>query len=197
MLALREDKEIESLLLKSGALLKGHFILSSGLHSDQYVQCAKFFQYPEYAEVAATKLAKLYEDVTIDVVIGGAFGGIIIAYEVARILGVRGIFCERVDGVFQLRRGLEIKKGERVLIAEDVVTTGKSIDEVAQLVKKYEGIIVGVASLVDRHMPDPEKFSYRFEWLHSVQADAYEPSVCPLCKDGREPAIKPGSRGIK
>ncbi|URA09600.1 orotate phosphoribosyltransferase [Thermospira aquatica] len=197
MLTLREDHEIESLLMKSEALLKGHFILSSGLHSNRYVQCAKFFQYPAYAELAAKKLAKLYEDPPIDVVIGGAFGGITIAYELARVLGVRGIFCERVEGVFQLRRGFEIRQGEKVLIAEDVVTTGKSIDEVAQLVKQHGGEVVGVASLVDRHMPDPEKLPYRFEWLHSVQAEAYDPADCLLCKEGKLPAVKPGSRGMK
>jgi len=197
MLSLREDKEIESLLVASEALLKGHFILSSGLHSDRYVQCARFFQYPQYAELAARKLASLYRDVRIDVVIGGAFGGITIAYEMARALGVRGIFCERVEGVFQLRRGFEIKAGEQVLIAEDVVTTGKSIDEVAQLVNQHGGVVVGVASLVDRHMPDPEKLPYRFEWLHSVQAEAYDPASCPLCREGGQPAVKPGSRGMK
>ncbi|NPV37951.1 Orotate phosphoribosyltransferase [Brevinematales bacterium NS] len=197
MLSIREDKEIETLLLKSEALLKGHFILSSGLHSNRYVQCAKFFQYPAYAELAAQKLARLYQDTPIDVVIGGAFGGITIAYELARALGVRGLFCERVEGIFQLRRGFEIKPGEKVLIAEDVVTTGKSIDEVAQLVKQHGGEVVGVASLVDRHMPDPEKLPYRFEWLHSVQAEAFDPASCPLCLEGKEPAIKPGSRGMK
>jgi|YNPBryulayer2012_1023412.scaffolds.fasta_scaffold05645_2 orotate phosphoribosyltransferase len=197
MIALREDKEIEDLLLKSEALLKGHFILSSGLHSDRYVQCAKFFQYPEYANLAARKLAEKYRDAKIDVVIGGAFGGITIAYELARVLGVRGIFCERVEGVFQLRRGFEIRDGENVLIAEDVVTTGKSIDEVAQLVKQHGGKVVGIASLVDRHMKEPENLPFRFEWLHSVIAEAYDPSVCPLCKEGKIPAIKPGSRGIQ
>ncbi|MCX7881766.1 MAG: orotate phosphoribosyltransferase [Brevinematales bacterium] len=197
MLSLREDKEIEKLLLTSQALLKGHFILSSGLHSNQYVQCARFLQYPSYAELAARKLATLYKDAHIDVVIGGAFGGITLAYELARVLGVRGIFCERVEGIFLLRRGFEILPQEKVLIAEDVVTTGKSIDEVAQLVKHYGGNIVGVASLIDRHMPDPEKLPYRFEWLHSVQAEAYDPSDCPLCREGKEPPIKPGSRGIQ
>ncbi len=197
MLAIREDHEIESLLMKSEALLKGHFILSSGLHSNRYVQCAKFFQYPAYAELAAKKLAGCFADTRIDLVIGGAFGGITIAYEMARALGVRGIFCERVEGVFQLRRGFEIQPGEKVLIAEDVVTTGKSIDEVAQLVRQHGGEVVGVASLVDRHMPDPEKLPYRFEWLHSVQAEAYDPVDCPLCKEGKLPAVKPGSRGMK
>jgi orotate phosphoribosyltransferase len=196
MIELRYDKEIERLLVKSDALLDGHFILSSGLHSDKYVQCAKFFQYPEYSRIAGEKLAKLYSLDEIDVVIGGAFGGIVIAYAIAQVLGVRAIFAERVDGVFNLRRGFEILPEERVLIAEDVITTGKSIREVMELVIKHNGDIAGVASLIDRNMEEPEDITYRVEWLYSVQAKAFKPEECPLCKKGKIPAIKPGSRGL-
>ncbi len=197
MNAIRSDAKIEKLLKDAEALLTGHFILSSGLHSNRYVQCAKFFQYPEYARVAADKLKKMYQGTEVDVVIGGAFGGITIAYELARSFGVRGLFAERVDGKFALRRGFEIRPGENVLIAEDVVTTGKSIGEVIELVKEHHGTVAGVASLIDRHMPEPESMGVRIEWLHSVSAEAFEPSVCPLCKEGKTPAVKPGSRGQK
>lgn len=197
MNTIRSDAKIEKLLLKAEALLTGHFILSSGLHSDRYVQCAKFFQFPEYAAVAAEKLKKMYKNTEVDVVIGGAFGGITIAYELARAFGVRGLFAERVEGKFALRRGFEIRPGENVLIAEDVVTTGKSIKEVMDLVKEHHGTIAGVASLIDRNMPEPESIGVRIEWLHSVSAKAHDPSVCPLCKEGKIPAVKPGSRGQK
>lgn len=197
MKTIRSDKEIEKLLNQSEALLSGHFILSSGLHSNRYVQCAKFFQYPDYAEIAAEKLKELFRGVKADLLIGGAFGGITIAYELARAFGVRGLFAERVEGVFNLRRGFEINEGENVIIAEDVITTGKSINEVAELVKKYKGNIAGIASLIDRNMIEPESLNYRIEWLHTVKAEAFRPEDCPLCKEGKNPAIKPGSRGMK
>ncbi|OHD54437.1 MAG: orotate phosphoribosyltransferase [Spirochaetes bacterium GWF1_51_8] len=196
MREIREDKGIEDLLNRSEALLTGHFILSSGLHSDKYVQCAKYLQYPEMAEVAGKKLARLFADVKINVVIGGAFGGIIIAYELARALHARGVFAERVDGVFQLRRGFEIRPGEKVLIAEDVITTGKSVKEVMDLVAGFGAEIIGAASLIDRNMAESESLGIRTEWLHSVQAHTYDPSDCPLCKEGNLPAVKPGSRGV-
>lgn len=193
----RTDQEIADLLAQSQALLDGHFILSSGLHSDKYVQCARFFQYPRYAEVAALKLKQMYQGTSIDLVAGGAFGGIIIAQEIARVLGVRAVFAERVEGVFTLRRGFEIQPGERVLIAEDVITTGKSIGEMQELVQKHQGIIAGVASLIDRGRPEPEKMGLRIEWLHSVVAEAYPPDALPDWLTARGPGIKPGSRGQK
>lgn len=197
MNSIRHDAEIERLLQKAEALLSGHFILSSGLHSNRYVQCAKFFQYPDYAAVAAKKLKKIYKGTKVDVVIGGAFGGITIAWELARAFGVRGLFAERVEGKFALRRGFEIAKGENVLIAEDVVTTGKSIKEVMDLVNEHQGNIVGIASLIDRGMPEPEKIGARIEWLQSVKAEAFDPNDCALCREGKIPAVKPGSRGQK
>jgi orotate phosphoribosyltransferase len=197
MKTIRHDAEIEQLLKKDDALLSGHFILSSGLHSNRYVQCAKFFQYPDHAAAAAEKLKKLFADARVDVVVGGAFGGITIAYELARAYGVRGLFAERVEGKFALRRGFEIVRGENVLIAEDVVTTGKSIKEVMELVTENHGRITGVASLIDRNMAEPENIGVRIEWLQSVQAETFDPKDCPLCKEGKTPAVKPGSRGAK
>lgn len=187
MKAIRTDKEIENLLMKSEALLTGHFILSSGLHSNRYVQCAKYFQFPQFAETAAKKLKALYKNEKIDVVIGGAFGGITIAYELARAFRVRGIFAERVEGKFQLRRGFEIKSGENVIIAEDVITTGKSIGEAADLVNENDGKIIGVASLIDRNMAEPENLPFRIEWLQTVRAEAFKAEDCFLCKEGNCP----------
>ncbi len=193
MKEIRENKEIEELLIKTNALLEGHFQLSSGLHSNRYVQCARFFQYPEYACLAANQLASLYEKESVDVVIGGAFGGITIAYELAHSFGVRGIFAERLDGKFTLRRGFELKPGERVMIAEDVITTGKSILEVMELVKEHGGELVGIASLIDRNMDVSESIDARIEWLVSVEAKTYEAKNCPMCRDGVS-VEKPGSR---
>ncbi|MBI4977213.1 MAG: orotate phosphoribosyltransferase [Spirochaetes bacterium] len=190
---MRTDEHLLGLLKKSEALLEGHFLLSSGLHSNQYVQCAKLTMYPEHAAYVAEKLAALYKNENVDVVIGGAFGGILIAYEIARVLGVRNIFAERVDNVFALRRGFFIAKGERVLIAEDVCTTGKSILEVKTLVDSYGGIVAGAASIIDRSQPEGAALGMRKEWLHSVAATSWKADECPLCKAGGKP-VKPGSR---
>lgn len=196
MTELRDSQGIEDLLIRSEALLTGHFILSSGLHSDKYVQCAKFFQYPEFSRMAAGKLKKLFHDVKVDVVIGGAYGGIIIAYALAEAFNVRGIFAERVEGTFELRRGFEIHPDENVLIAEDVITTGKSINEVIKLVQAHNANVVGIASLVDRNRPEPDSIPYRKEWLHSIHAEAYPKDQLPDYLK-KIPAVKPGSRGMK
>lgn len=193
---MRNDDTLLKMLNESGALLKGHFLLSSGLHSDTYVQCAKLTSHPKFADYVGKTLAECYMNDTVDVVVGGAFGGIIIAQEVARHLpDARAIFAERVDGTFTLRRGFEIKKGERVLIAEDVCTTGKSTREVIDLVNKHEGVIVGAAIIIDRNEPSGADVGIRKEWIQSVQAQTYEASACPLCADGSAP-YKPGSRKV-
>lgn len=193
---MRTDQTLLSMLRSSEALLEGHFLLSSGLHSDRYIQCAKLTMHPEHTAYVSSHLAKAYSGEKIDVVIGGAFGGIIIAYGIAAELGVRNIFAERVDGVFSLRRGFAIQPGERVLIAEDVCTTGKSILEVKELVDKHGGITVGAAVIVDRGQPEGQDLGIRKEWLHSVEATSWNADDCPLCKAGGTP-VKPGSRGNK
>lgn len=190
---MKNDDKLMEMFIKSEALLSGHFLLSSGLHSDRYIQCAKLTQYPEYCTYVAYELTKLYNDEKIDVVIGGAYGGIILAFEIGRILNKRTIFAERVDGIFNLRRGFEIKESERVLIAEDVCTTGKSILEVAELVKNYKGVIVGCTSIIDRCEEKGQNLGIRKEYLQSIKATSYEPSNCEMCKSGSI-AIKPGSR---
>ncbi len=138
------------IFIKTGALLKGHFELSSGMHSNQYFQCAKVLQYPEYAERGGKRLAEMFDSSQIDVVLGPAMGGLIIGYETARVLGKRSIFTERKDGVMMLRRGFNINKGERVLIIEDVITTAKSTKEVIEIVESFGGKIAGIGCLVDR-----------------------------------------------
>ena len=192
-MTIRDDEKLKQMLIESDALLQGHFLLSSGLHSDKYIQCAKLTQYPKYSNYVAGALSELYKNEKIDVVIGGAFGGIVLAYAMASILNVRNIFAERIDGKFSLRRGFEIKKGERVLIAEDVCTTGKSILEVKELINEYDGETIGSAIIIDRCEEKGQELGIRKEWLLSVNANTYEASNCPLCKEGNAP-IKPGSR---
>jgi orotate phosphoribosyltransferase len=191
---MRKDDTLLELLRQSEALLEGHFLLSSGLHSNRYIQCAKLTQYPANTTYVAKRLIDCFKGETIDVVIGGAFGGILLAYEIARLLNARNIFAERVDGMFTLRRGFGIAKGERVLIAEDVCTTGKSIREVIEVVMPTGGIIVGAAIIVDRCQAEGADIGIRKEWLHSVETVSWTAAECPLCKEGGR-AIKPGSRG--
>ena len=189
------DKEAMEILLSLGAVLKGHFLLSSGKHSDTYIQCAKLFQYPEYSELFSKKLADEFTADKIDVVIGPALGGVVLAYEMAKQLNVRGIFAERTQGQMQLRRGFEIKRGEKVLVVEDVVTTGGSTREVMQIVKELGGEVMGIGSIVDRSN-DQVDFGVKFRSILKINAIAYEPQTCPLCEKGIT-IVKPGSRERK
>lgn len=186
------EKEVVSLFTKCNALLEGHFKLSSGLHSGKYLQCALVLQNPKIAEPLAKALAEKFSGLKIDLVVGPALGGVTFAYEVARALGVRGIFTERDDGKMILRRGFSIKDGEKALIVEDVVTTGLSTKEVMAVVKAHGGEVIAVASIIDRSDVKPD-YGVRFESLAKVKIETYKPEECPLCKDG-SPAIKPGSR---
>jgi len=187
------QREILEMFKKSGALLEGHFLLTSGNHSDQYFQCAKVLQYPKYAEKLCRIIADRFVDKKIDVVVAPAIGGIVVGQEVARQLGVRSIFTERKDGAMQLRRGFEIQKGERVLVCEDVVTTGGSVFEVIEIVKDRKGELAGVGVIVDRSggsvkFPVDDQVA-----CYTTQAVKYSPEECPLCKEGSKP-VKPGSR---
>lgn len=187
-----DEKEALEILLSIGAVLRGHFLLSSGMHSDTYIQCAKLFQYPRYSERFSKELAKRFESVPVDVVVGPAIGGIVLAYELARQLNARGIFTERVQGQMKLRRGFEIKKGEKALVVEDVVTTGGSAKEVIEVVREAGGVVVGIGSIVDRSNGSVD-FGLEFESLLKINAAVYEPEHCPLCQKGLH-AVKPGSR---
>jgi orotate phosphoribosyltransferase len=185
-------QEIEKIFIDSEALLKGHFKLTSGRHSNRYIQCAKVLQYPEYTGKLCADLAEKYKDDQIDLVVGPAIGGIIVAYEVARHLGVKAIFTERENNVMTLRRGFTIKPGERVLVVEDVITTGGSVKEVIDILKNLGANVVGVAVLVDRTAGKID-LGVRTESLLSLEVESYLPEDCPLCKSAL-PLVKPGSR---
>ena len=181
---------IIELLKKSEALLEGHFLLSSGKHSNRYIQCAKLLQYPDMAEKAVKAIVKELKNQEIDVVVGPAMGGIIVAYELGRQLGKPAFFTEREDNQMKLKRGFIIEKGQKVLIAEDVVTTGKSSYEAIKVVEEYGGEVVGIAALVDRTTIILEHPIFAAGKLH---IDTYDKENCPLCKEGL-PITKPGSR---
>jgi orotate phosphoribosyltransferase len=195
------DKIIE-LLRESGALLEGHFLLSSGRHSDKYFQCAKLLQYPDKAqEVFKQVVNEIKADIKsgklkVDIVTGPAMGGIIAAYEVARQLGLPAIFTEREEnGKMSLRRGFEIQKDMSVLIVEDVVTTGKSSLECAAALEAAGGIISALSCVVDRRTDTLENIQWPFYPAVKLSAGNWDASECELCKKGI-PAVKPGSRKI-
>ncbi|MBN1384489.1 MAG: orotate phosphoribosyltransferase [Elusimicrobia bacterium] len=184
--------DLLKLFKEKGALLEGHFLLSSGLHSNRYIQCAKILQYPDIAEKLAELLVTHYTShVTrseIDAVVSPAVGGIIIGQEIARRLKCRAIFCERENGSMKFRRGFEIKRDEKCLVVEDVITTGGSTKEVIILTESFGGKVSGVLSIIDRS--DLQDFSVS---LLKLKIDTYKPESCPLCK-GSIPLVKPGSR---
>ncbi|KAE9636320.1 orotate phosphoribosyltransferase [Defluviitalea raffinosedens] len=191
---LNKDRVLE-ILRETGVLLEGHFLLTSGRHSNQYMQCAKILQYPNYAEEIAKGLAEEFKEDAIDIVVGPAMGGIIIAYELARQLNAKNLFAERENGKMVLRRGFSIPKGARVLVAEDVVTTGGSVFEVIDIVKEQGGEVAGVAVLVDRSNGSVE-FGAKLRAALTADIISYEAEECPLCKEGKLPLVKPGSRNI-
>ena len=186
----RED--IIKILEKTNSLKTGHFLLSSGLHSDKYVQCALVLSNPWEAEKLCKALAKKLEGLDIEVVVGPALGGIVIAYELARALNVPGMFAERVENEMTLRRGFEIKPGQKVLVVEDVVTTGGSAKEVIKLIKEIGGEVVAVSSLIDRSGGKAD-FDVPFKALLELEVPTYKAEDCPMCKGGST-AEKPGSR---
>jgi orotate phosphoribosyltransferase len=189
------SEEIYKIFQKSGALLKGHFQLTSGLHSQTYFQCAKVLQYPEYNILLGEKIVSHFRSLPIEVVISPAIGGIVVGQEVGRQLDVRTIFAERKDGTMQLRRGFELNPGERVLVCEDVVTTGGSVFEIIKLAKDQGADVVGVGVIVDRSNGTID-FSIEYKALVQLKAETYTPETCPLCEKG-DPVQKPGSRENK
>lgn len=177
---------------EAGAFQRGHFELSSGLHSDVYFQSALVLQYPDRADLLGRALAKDLRSLEPQVICGPALGGLIIAWEVARNLEVRGIFTERKDGAMMLRRGFALSEGERVVVVEDVVTTGKSTRETMEALRRAGGELVGVGALVDRSGGECD-FGVPFSSLLSLPVEAWEASDCPECRSG-SPVVKPGSR---
>lgn len=180
------------MLKETEAFLEGHFLLSSGKHSDGYVQCAKLLMYPDKAEKAIKEIVKKLEGVDFDIVVGPAMGGIIVSYELGRQTGKQSIFAERENGEMKLRRGFTIEKGQKVLIAEDVVTTGKSAYEAIKVVEEAGGEVIGIGCIVDRSNGD---IKYPVYSAVKLNINTYESDNCPLCKENI-PIVKPGSRKI-
>ena len=189
-------KQVEEILKESGALLEGHFLLSSGKHSNKYVQCAKVLMYPDKAkEVLTPVVEELKKDgLEIDTVLGPAIGGILVSYEVGRQLDVRSIFSEREENQMTLRRGFSVEKGEKILITEDVITTGKSSLEAISSVEPYGVEIVGIVCLVNRSGLDNLN-GIKIYSAADLEIKTFEKDDCPLCKDNVE-LVKPGSRKI-
>ena len=189
-----EDRVLQ-IFKEAGVLLEGHFRLTSGRHSAQYLQCAKLFRNPRYSEELCGALAKKFADAGVEIVIGPAMGAVQMAYEVSRALGCENFFAEREDGAMTLRRGFAIQPGQKVLVVEDVITTGGSVREVLELVKQAGGVPVGVGSMVDRTGGKID-FGVPFEAVISLEVASWEPDDCPLCKAGAPAPYKPGSRGL-
>jgi orotate phosphoribosyltransferase len=188
------DKDILEIFKRTGALLSGHFLLTSGRHSNMYFQCAKVLQYPEYTEKICSIIADHFREYEIDTVISPAMGGIIVGQEVARQLNKRSIFAEREDKKLTLRRGFTIDPGEKLLVCEDVVTTGGSVFEVIDIVKGHGGKVVGVGYIVDRSN-GRVNFGYPQKSTMKMEVVSYLPEECPLCKQNI-PLVKPGSRKV-
>jgi orotate phosphoribosyltransferase len=188
-------EEALRIFIDSGALMSGHFVLTSGRHSDHYVQCAQVLKHPDYAEALARHLAELFRDDGIDIVVGPAIGGIIVSYEVGRQLRVPAIFTERENGRMALRRGFKLYPNQRVLVVEDVITTGGSVSEVMQLVKEYGAEVAGCGVLVDRSS-GAVQFGVKQGQVLSMEVRSWEPDECRLCKEGRVPLMRPGSRPV-
>lgn len=188
------ETKIKEILADTGAVLSGHFLLSSGKHSGGYVQCAKVLRFPDKAEMILKPVAEKLKEMKIDKIVGPAMGGILVAYELGRQLGIEAIFTERTEGIMSLRRGFELKKGDRVVISEDVLTTGKSTLETRKVLEEYGAEVIAVAAIIDRRgedllgdLPVISAVSYHFS--------TYEKEDCPFCKEGKE-LVKPGSRTI-
>jgi len=177
---------------RAGALLEGHFRLTSGLHSPGYLQCALVLQHPRDAEACGTAIADRVRALGAQVVLSPALGGIVIGQEVGRALGIRAIFAERQDGALTLRRGFTLAPGEKVLVVEDVVTTGGSTRETIEVARAAGAVVVGAAAIVDRS-GGQQRLDVPFHALVDISLPTYSPESCPLCLAG-QPVVKPGSR---
>jgi orotate phosphoribosyltransferase len=186
--------ELLDLFRRSGALLDGHFRLTSGLHSSGYLQCALVLQHPAHAEVLGRAIADRTRSLRPTAVLSPALGGVVIGHEVGRALGVRALFAERQDGELMLRRGFVIAENDRVVVVEDVLTTGGSTRETMRVARASGGQVVGAASIVNRSGGQAE-FDVPFASLLDIDLPTYEPDKCPLCAQGL-PVVKPGSRPL-
>lgn len=186
--------EMLTLLTQTGALLEGHFLLTSGRHSGQYVEKFRLLEHPAVTARLGAALAERFADARVELVAGPAVGGILLAHETARALGTRMVFAEREGERLKFRRGFWIDPGQRVLVVEDIVTTGGSVREVLECVREAGGEVVGVGLLVDRS-GGKATFDVRTEALLTLNIETYEPNACPLCQQGVE-LVKPGSRTV-
>ncbi len=190
-----DKNDILEIFRSTGALLEGHFVLTSGRHSDTYFQCAKVLQYPEYLTLFSRIITDHFENDKIDTVISPAIGGIVVGTDVGRQLGVKTIFTERKDGIMKLRRGFKIEKGERILIVEDVLTTGGSIKEVIEIVKENKGEIAGVGVVVNRSGGDIKLYKNQVAVLEHKTISFAESELPDYLAE--IPIQKPGSRSMK
>lgn len=188
------ETEVKDLLTKTNAIMHGHFLLTSGLHSPHYVEKFNVLQHPQYTEILCKAMAEKFKDKNIDTVVGPVTGGILLAHETGKALGTRAIFTERENGKMTFRRGFSLEKGERVLVVEDIVTTGGSIKEVIDVVREFGGIPVAVAMLVDRSNGKVNFDGVPCTALLHMDVEAYAPEECPLCKEGT-PLTKRGRTG--
>ena len=190
------EQEVRDILVKTNAIMDGHFLLTSGLHSPHYVEKFNVLQHPKYTEQLCKAMAEKFKDAHIETVVGPVTGGVILAHETAKALGARAIFTERVNGEMTFRRGFSLYEGERVLIVEDIVTTGGSIKEVIAVVKSYDAIPVAVSMLVDRSGGKADFGDIPATALLHMNVETYKPEECPLCKNNI-PITKRGSTGKK
>jgi len=190
------EQALLSIYEDSGALLNGHFVLSSGRHSPRYLQSAKVLMHPTHAEVLGRELAQLAASEGVDVVVAPALGGLIIGHEVARALNKPLIFTERKEGVMSLRRGFSFAEGARVLVVEDVITTGGSVCECMAVVREHGGLPLEVLAVVDRAPHAEGRFDVPHQSLLKLDVPSYAAADCPLCREGLLPAVKPGSRHV-
>ena len=180
------EEEIKNLFLETQAIMEGHFLLTSGLHSQFYVEKFNVLQHPKYTELLCKELATKFADQNIETVVGPMTGGIILAHETGKALGTRAIFTERENGHMTFKRGFSLKKGERVLIVEDIVTTGGSVKEVVDVVRKAGGIPVGIGFLVDRSGGKVDFDGVPYKALLHLNVETFAPDNCPLCQKGLE-----------
>jgi orotate phosphoribosyltransferase len=190
-----DEQEVLQIYENSGALLNGHFVLSSGRHSGRYLQSALVLMHPAHAERLGRELAAKVDAQAVDLVVSPALGGLIIGHEVARALGRPFIFTERKEGQMQLRRGFVVSKGARALVVEDVITTGGSVRECMQVVREHGGAPFQVLAVVDRAPAATDRFDVPFDTLIKLDVPTYAADDCPLCRAGLLPPVKPGSRG--
>ena len=188
------QEEVRALLVKTGAIMDGHFLLTSGLHSPHYVEKVNVLQHPEYTAQLCAAMAEKFKDANIETVVGPVTGGILLAHETGKSLGTRAIFTERVDGKMTFRRGFSLREGERVLIVEDIVTTGGSIKEVIEVVKEAGAVPVAVSMLVDRSGGKANFGDVPSTALLTMEVETYTPESCPLCAKGI-PMTKRGRTG--